>query len=311
MKSVWENSVMIGLRDVQREGMDKLVVDHPGYFAALDGSFEQAAGDATLTVGKRYFLFELKGTVLDVRSEWSRTVKDINGNDQIRPKGVHQRLMEEVRKLSIPSPESKAEAQKWVGLSMRCHLFAYWHHEKVSPTPTDLLGEILASPYISTTLTRLLSAEEATLQLSGFSRKLVLRFSENTIRALFELRASSAEGSPFERADAVRAGDICKDSVRLHGPNSDSLSLGLDEDAFGAYLNFLQHGLADETMRAVVYCPQTGLFRYVEKMSELVPTFESAVNPEIADALWPTSQEDSAPQSDSKHKSQKGFGERL
>lgn len=307
MKSVWENSVMIGLRDVQREGMGRLVVDHPGYFAALDGRFEHAAADAILTVGDRYFLFELKGTVQDVRSEWSRTVKDPQGNDQITPKQVHQKLMEQVRQLRSFDSVSKEEAKRWVELSMRCHLFAYWRHEKVSPTPKDLLGEILASPYISTTLTRLLAAEEDTIKRSGFGGKMALAISEKAVRDLFELEVTAAEGDPFKRVDAMRAHDICNDAVRMRAPNSDVFGLGVDHGTFAEYLNFLQSGLADEEMRAVIYCPQSGLFRYVEKLSELVPPFESAVDPKVREALWLSIQDDHSPESISMHQKPKVF----
>ena len=100
MKSVWENSVMIGLRDVQREVMGRLVVNHPGYFAALEGDFEEAAGDAALTVGRRYFLFELKGTVLDVRTEWARKVEGPDGTKQNSPNRLLKYCFR-VRKLAL------------------------------------------------------------------------------------------------------------------------------------------------------------------------------------------------------------------
>jgi len=285
MESVWENSVMIGLRDAQREGMDKLVVDHPGYFAALMGKFEQGAGDAILANANRYFLFELKGTVLDVRSEWSRTIKDEQGNDQIAPKQVHKKLMEEVRKLSNSASGGGTVAKNWVDLSMRCHLFAYWHYKKVSPPPEHLLGEILASPYISTTLTRLLVAEEDTIKRSGFLGKTSLRRAEEVVRELSELGVVNANGS-FECIDAVRACDLLNGALGIRAPNSEVFGLGLEKDAFAGYLNFLRDGLADEAMKAVVYCPQNGLFRYVERLSDLVPAFECAVDPELEDAVW-------------------------
>lgn len=286
MESAWENSVMIGLRDVQRDGMGRLVADHPGYFAALEGDFEESAGDAILAVGPRYFLFELKGTLVDVRSEWARYYKDAVGDSVAKPKAVHLRLMTLVRSFLNNNQAMAAEASNVIDLSLRAHHFAYWNHERLDPPPEDILGELLTSPYITTSLARLAAAREDAIKVSGFLGKGNLEQMRVDLAESFRLRAILDASAKFSDVFAVRARDICEPFVKIRSPESDVLGLGLDESDFRIYLEFLQHGLSDEEMKAVIYSPQTGVFRYVSRLSKLVPTFESALQREKLDAVW-------------------------
>ena len=115
----------------------------------------------------------------------------------------------------------------------------------------------------------------------------------NYFNSQFKLKSVSVPNGPYDETDAVRAKDLCTNFVHVQMPDGNVQDLGLEKDDFSEYLNFLKVGLADEAMRAVVYCPQSGLFRYVERLFQLVPSFEQACDPQLADVAWDAAQVES------------------
>lgn len=253
--SVWENSVVIALRDFQ--WMTSQRAYGPDVYVPLAGTVEANGADNIMSIVKRLHILEVKGQVTNIKSEWLRRRRGINV-----PKPVHIKLMKLVR--DVVDGTGDAYSQEHLRLSLQCHYFAYWAEKQKNDGP-GIFDRLCMAPYIFATLQYMLRSNEiGTFINSGFDSK---EHCANVFKKLsLSYQIETRAGVHTEEIQIKFAGTSAIQLKNMHG----ILPIGLDGVLFEKYLTFLCGGAEKARMHAVVLSPINGYFRYVRKFSDIL-----------------------------------------
>ena len=112
---LWEDTVVTAIRDEKWLHAVRHRLTTPPPQITLKGNAEQRLGDLLDITDDRFFLLEVKGTRQDIKSEWST-----NNSKNNYQKDAYRAHLSWIN--SISDQQNKTN----LGLSLRCHFFAYW-----------------------------------------------------------------------------------------------------------------------------------------------------------------------------------------
>lgn len=261
MARLWEDTLVIALRDRQWQAVgadlkarDTVMRAYPSTFLKLDGRAEETLADLIIEEGERLFLMEVKSTAEFFKDEWDRRQK--------QPKWPYHKLastLEDFYDEALVLDERVA-ALRFILMSLRCHLFAYWMEG--SDSAGHLAPEIMVESYVSG-CARIASAKHAPGMMDFAGRtKMGLHLGKDC----FEI----AHSIPFSEIGSDRAFATFVKESSEPGVLS-AHSLGLNYAEFVAYLRFLCEDFDDgeEAIHAIVLTSSGRLVRVLTTVSEL------------------------------------------
>lgn len=269
-ESVWEKSVMLAFRDCQWIHRKGPMV--PRSTIALDYKFERA-GDALMPLSDRYFIFELKGGLEKIKSEWE--TREIDGVKQAAKAAY--RALDNLTDVLMAKPSRAARLA--VTLSMRGHFFAYWASGE--PPRADQLGTLSVLSYL--------------WAISSFKPwpevKDILSQRYQYCVPLEEQKAG--QDGAYESISHFHLPNVILDQVALvdvkSKPSAKAHQLGLQPAELDAYIRLLLASVADDDLAInVMIANGDGTFcRRVTKLSELRDIFEPTGGPGVSHAIPP------------------------
>lgn len=258
----WEISAVIALRDSQWLKRAPRIL-YPDSYVALDGKIEEGIGDAVISNGDRYLVFEVKATSKQISSEWLRRGKD---GQKINPKSVAIALGNEVLK--------ESNASQMIRSSVQGHYFAYWNPEF---TPSGQpIGSIVLEPYLFGMQRKryydCAYAESDRDKLIEQFEKIKTRWHPGVSYRPLDANASIR----FTRDEALPLTALQSGAMAFIETNASETTWdfpGLDEHQLQEYLDFLNANRADELCRVVVMSTTGEYFYYAERRSQLRNVF--------------------------------------
>lgn len=261
-EAVWEKSVAMAFRDCQ--WLYRTGPFIPKSTIALDSKFERA-GDVLMPLGDRYFVFELKGGLEKIKSEWKS--KEVDGEQQAA-KAAYREL-DALMTLYLKAP--KAQDLIHVNHAMRGHFFAFWKPFKANND--QQLGTIEVLSYL-----------QATAELKPW------REAANVLRQRYCFcipggRQQAGEDGEYDRIGSFYLPNVLLDHVALLERSATSLprayQLGLNSKELHEYVALLLASVDqyDPSINVMITNADGSFCRRVTKLSELRNIFNPSDGP--------------------------------
>lgn len=281
----WEATLATALRDTQWMAKEQGVL--PGFFATLAGKVEAGKGDTVFQADDRIFIFELKASRSEIRSEWNRNVplKDEDGKFVYRQKqkALHLWTINLLAKWCEAVAAIGDRTRTWdneiadhrdlVLLSLRAHHFVYWDDHAV--VPGDRMSGMLVAPYLRATLEEMCMESGSSTEVLG--GRFTLDDMHETLRSFFSLRRRShaINGTVATmECDAVDVLSLYTKTAWLADlAKKQPHMLGLSFDEFQTYTSRLPSlSPGEDRLNAVVLGTQ-GFYRCTKSVNDLKTLF--------------------------------------